>query len=213
MGFGLEALVGEVTRRKEEIGSAIGESQIRKIWKEVSRAIAMEMLSGKVRSVWIRYTAPSGCRPANARLRSPRERWQDGIRMVQCVNLPSLGTFSVVNVGRPDGIRFAVRQLHAVARPFVRSWGGLARRRYPMFEPSALFCTTYGLVPKARASEPLLAVPHTAPTVMLNMQARVSPVRAQRYSVCAQLALSYRRACHTQRAPTPARSTACCACC
>jgi hypothetical protein len=61
MGFGLEALVGEVTRRKEEIGSAIGESQIRKIWKEVSRAIAMEMLSGKVRSVWIRYTAPSGC--------------------------------------------------------------------------------------------------------------------------------------------------------
>jgi hypothetical protein len=57
MGFGLEALVGEVTRRKEEIGSAIGESQIRKIWKEVSRAIAMEMLSGKVRSVWIRYTS------------------------------------------------------------------------------------------------------------------------------------------------------------
>lgn len=111
-------------------------------------------------------------------IRMPRERWQDGIRMVQCVNLPSLGTFSVVNVGRPDGIRFAVRQLHAVARPFVRSWGGLARRRYPMFEPSALFCTTYGLVPKARASEPLLAVPHTAPTVMLNMQARVSLFRA-----------------------------------
>ena len=107
--------------------------------------------------------------------------WKGAQRMdsLHCtIRMPSLGTFSVVNVGRPDGIRFAVRQLHAVARPFVRSWGGLARRRYPMFEPSALFCTTYGLVPKARASEPLLAVPHTAPTVMLNMQARVSLFRA-----------------------------------
>jgi hypothetical protein len=51
-----------------------------------------------------------------------------------------------------------------------------SRRRYPTFEPAALFCTTYGLIPKPRASEPLLAVPHTNPTVMLNMQARLCTI-------------------------------------